>query len=236
MTPPKLSSAQTPRREGLLLKTEPSITSIPGKEDPDKDDSTTDESDGDLQSANSKPLPSCTADTVVSGYVNDSKGILSEPMDLDDDDLTAHASDIDNGSAKTHLVSNSKQRLGKIGGKEKDSSPQISAAPTLKPKLGKIGGKNKLGKSGGAGSVSSQNEVAASKKPEDPASPKSETKDQNAARKVLEPERRSRTVQQTPEPSPPRETSQERANKKREQLKRELESKSQAATKKKRRF
>lgn len=50
------------------------------------------------------------------------------------------------------------------------------------------------------------------------------------------PEPRSRLVKQPGSPPSPRETSQERANKKREQLKRELEEKSKLGVKKKRKF
>lgn len=157
-------------------------------------------------------------------------------MELDYDGLTTSPSDIDNSPSKTHLVPKSKPKLGKIGGKGKTSSPKTPALPTSKPKLGKIGGGGKLAKVHGIGPVSGQNEDAASDMPEDPVSPKREVRDRTAAPKTLEPEKRGRTVQQPSERSPPRETSQERANRKREQLKRELESKSQAATKKKRRF
>ncbi len=147
-------------------------------------------------------------------------------MDLDDDGLTASASGVDQSPVKTRPVPKSKQRLGKIGGKRKDSSPETPMLPTSKPKLGTIGGKGKLGKIGGT----------TSKKQEASVSSKQEARDENATPKPVEPEGRGRTAQQPPEPSPPRETSQERANRKREQLKRELESKSQAAIKKKRRF
>ena len=157
-------------------------------------------------------------------------------MDLDDDGLTGSASEVDKSPAKSHVMPKSKQKLGKIGGKRKDSSPEPPAIPLSKPKLGKIGGKGKIGRLGGAGTVSNQNEGRASTKQEDIVNPKREVRDQNAVPKPVEPERRGRNVEQPPEPSPPRETSQERANRKREQLKRELENKSQAAVKKKRRF
>ena len=155
---------------------------------------------------------------------------------MDDDGLTASASDLDNTPAKTHLGPKSKRKLGKIGGKIKSISPEASPVPTPKPKLGKIGGKCKLGKVGGTGSVYSQNEGTAPRMQEDPLSPKQETKDRIVAPKSMDPMMRGRTVRQPPEPSPLRETSQERANRKRAQLKRELENKSQAAIKKKRKF
>ena len=220
------------------MDTEPKVPSSSRDKDLDESDSTTDESDDDLQSSHSKPLSLRINGAVADGSANASTGIQSEPMDLDDDALTASqssASDIDRAPAKTHLLPNSKPKLGKIGGKGKGSSPDALVAPTSKPKLGKIGGKRRLGKVGGIASVSSQNDGAASIKLHDPVSPTRETRDKSAAPHAMEPER-SRTVQRHPEPSPPRETSQERANRKREQLKRELESKSQATTKKKRKF
>ena len=154
-------------------------------------------------------------------------------MDVDDDDFTAPVSDIDKTTAKSHPVPNSKQKLGKIGGKGKGSSPKAPVMPTSKPKLGKIGGKGKLG---GIGPVSSQRENTASDKPKHAVNLKQEATDPIAAPKSMEPERSSRTAEQPPELSPPRETSQERADRKRAQLKRELENKSHAAIKKKRRF
>ena len=202
---------------------------------PGESGSTTDDSNDDLQPSHSKRLPLRTAEALSSDSAHDAKGIQSGPMDLDEDGSTASASDIDPSSAKTHLVPKSKQKLGKIGGKRKNSFSETSAIPTSRPKLGKIGGKSKPGKLGGTEPDFGQNEGSASKT-EDPVSPKWGARDQTSAPRPLEPERRSRTVQQPPEPSSPRETSRERANRKREQLKRELENKSQAGSKKKRRF
>lgn len=214
----------------------PKTSSNLGDKGPDEGGSTTDESDDDLQSSHSKPLPLRLDGPAASDSANDFKDTQSELMNLDDDGLTASGSDTDDVPAKTHSVPISRPKLGKIGGKGKESSPEILAVPTLKPRLGKIGGKGKPGKVGGTESVSSQNEGAASNKPEESVSPKREARMQTAAATTFDPESRGRTAQQPLEPSFPRETSQERANRKREQLKRELESKSQAATKKKRRF
>ena len=238
LTPPKYLVQNSKRKPGLVMDTEPKVPASSREKDLDESGSTTDESDDDLPSSHSKPLPLRIDGAVAGGSVNASNDIQSQPLDLDDDPLTASqssASETDKALAKTHLLPNSKSKLGKIGGKGKGSSPNTLVAPTPKAKLEKIGGKGKLGKVGGIASVSSQNDDAASIKPYNPVSPTRETRDQTAAPNALEPER-SRTVQRHPEPSPPRETSQERANRKREQLKRELESKSQAATRKKRKF
>ena len=245
---PTKSPAQTRRREGLVTDAEPKISSSLGKRDSDEGGSitdaepkissglgkrdsdeggsTNDESDDELQPSHSKLLPLRTDNALASDIANNTKGIQSELMDLDDDGSTASGSDVDKSPVKTRPVPRSKQRLGKIGGQRKDSSPETPTIPTSKPRLGKIGGKGMLGNLGGT----------TSNKQEAFVSPKQEARDQNASPQPVEPEGRGRTAQQPPEPSPPRETSQERANRKREQLKRELESKSQAAIKKKRRF
>lgn len=233
---PTKSSIQTPRRHGLTTDTGPKISSSLGKTDLDEGGSTTDASNDDPQSSHSKPLPSRKEDALASSPTNEAKDIESELLDMDDDGLTASASDMDDTPAKTHLEPKSKQKLGRIGGKIKSISPEAPTVPAPKAKLGKIGGKSKLGKVGGAGSAYSQNEGTAPKVQEDPLSPKQETNDRIVGSKSKDPITRARTVQQPPEPSPPRETSQERANRKRAQLKRELEDKSQAAVKKKRRF
>lgn len=220
------------------MDTEPKGPSSPGRKDLDESGSTTDESDEDLQSSHSKSLPLRVDGAVAKGSGNASNGIQSEPMDLDDDALNgspSSASDIDKAPAEAHLVPDSKPKLGKIGGIRKDGSSDTLVAPASKPEPSKIGGKGKLGRIGGIVSVSGQGGGVASIEPHNPVSPTREGRDQPAVPSTLEPER-SRTIQRHTEPSPPRETSQERANRKREQLKRELESKSQATARKKRKF
>ena len=175
---------------------------------------------------------------MASDSANSSHGIRPEPMDLDENGATTSASDMDTTPAMTHVLSKSKPMLGRIGGKTKDSSAEVPALPTSKPKLGDFGGKGKLGKVGGIRSVSGHDDDDddASNKEKNPVGPNLEKSDQHAETKTRESERTGRTVQRPQEPSPPRETSQERANRKREQLKRELDKKSQAGPKKKRRF
>ncbi|KAL8692560.1 MAG: hypothetical protein Q9218_002453 [Villophora microphyllina] len=112
----------------------------------------------------------------------------------------------------------------------KSPSPPPSASgptqnPVSKPKsmLGRIGGatkpdvspvKSKLGHIGGAAGQTATSHKLLSKSPE----------------------LRGRSSKKNRSPSPPRETSQERADRKREMLKRELEEKSKAGVKKKRKF
>ena len=231
-TPTKFS-AKTLERQGLIEDTELKISDASGEKNPDEDDSTTDESDDNLQPSRAKPLPSGEDEALASSPADKTKCMHSEKMDLDDESLFASASDIDKSPATTHSIPKSRQKLGKIGGKGKDCSPDAPVIQKSRPKLGKIGGK---GRGGGIGTVSSQDVSTAWKDQEDIASSKQETTDPLAAPTSMEPERRGRTAEQPPEPSPPRETSQERADRKRAQLKRELENKSHTAVKKKRRF
>ena len=231
-TPTKFST-KTSERQGLKGDTELKISDNSGEKSPDENGSTTDDSDDNLQPSRSKPLSSGGDEALASSPENNTKCMQSEQMDLDDESSSASASDIDKSPAKTHPILKTRQKLGKIGGKGKDYSPDAPAIPTSKPKLGKIGGK---GKGVGLGLSSSQNESNAWKNEEDIVSSKQESTDRLAAPSSMEPERRSRTAEQPREPSPPRETSQERADRKRAQLKRELENKSHAAVKKKRRF
>ena len=231
-TPTKFPT-KTFQRQGLVGDTELKISDDLGEKNPDENDSTTDESDDNLQPSRSKSLPSGEDEALASSPEIKTKCMHSEHMDLDDESLSASASDIDRIPAKTHPIPKSRQKLGKIGGKGKDCSPDAPAIPITKPKLGKIGGK---GNGGGVGLVSSQNKSTTWKNQEDIASSKEEATDPLAAPTSTELSRRGRTVEQPPEPSPPRVTSQERADRKRAQLKRELENKSHTAVKKKRRF
>ena len=199
-------------------------------------DSTTDESADDTGSSPSKH-PRFRADGAVVDVPADGfNGVQPEPMDMNDDGSIASTSEVEDSRANAHLGTNSKAKLGKIGGKGKDSPPETSTVPKSKSKLGNIGGNAKLGKIGATGFAAGQNQGATLNQPKRSISPKSEALNENIAPQALERERQSRSDPPLRDHSPPRETSQERANKKREMLKRELESKSQAVPKKKRRF
>ena len=210
-----------------MTGTEPKTLSRVSGHVPDVTDSTTDESADDT---GSKHPPFRADGAVVDVPADGFDGVQPEPMDLSDDGSIASTSEVNDSHANAHLGTNPKANLGKIGGKGKDSPTEISAAPKPKSKLGKIGENAKLGKIGATGFAAGLNQ------PKRSVSPESEALDQNVAPKTLERERKSRSDQLLRDHSPPRETSQERANKKREMLKRELESKSQAVPKKKRRF
>ncbi|ESZ99009.1 hypothetical protein SBOR_0667 [Sclerotinia borealis F-4128] len=108
--------------------------------------------------------------------------------------------------------------LGKIGGKKGETTstpeiePQSSASP--KKKLGTIGGKKAA-----AGSASQREDTIG--------------EDNRGRGREQMKEEQEKMKEKTP---PPRETSQERADKKRAMLKKELEAKSKAPVKKKRKF
>ena len=231
-TPTKVA-VKTSQRQGLIEDTELKISDNLGERNPDENDSTTDESDDNLQPSRTKAPTSTGDEALASSPENNTRCMQSERMDLDDESLSASVSDIDKSPAKTHPIPKSRQKLGKIGGKGKDCSHDAPAILASKPRLGKIGGK---GKGDGVGLVSNQDEGTAGKNQGDSVSSKHEAMDPLAAPTSMEHERRRRTAGQPPEPSPPRETSQERADRKRAQLKRELESKSHVAVRKKRRF
>lgn len=137
-----------------------------------------------------------------------------------------------------------KLKMGKIGGKPlkpavedvpHKSNPQVSKS---KPKLGRIGGVGGIGKIGHVeGSQTKGNQPAATVSEEQSLLSKqnlNRERQRHLAQDVAQSKRPSTMSPRAP--SPPRETDEERANKKREKLKRELESKSQAGMKKKRKF
>ena len=218
------------------METELKFSSYLRKSKPEENGSTTDESHDDHQSSYSKSLPSRAANGFTGDPASHTDRTQSEPMALNGNDLTTSASDTDESVAESQSALKPKPKLGRIGGKGKDKPPEAPAISTPKRKIGKIGGKGKPANVSHTASVTGQDEGRAPDMQEDAISPNSDEKNQVAGPKPIGSERRSRLVQKRSEPSPPRETSQERANKKREQLKRELENKSQVAIKKKRRF
>ncbi|KAE8450725.1 hypothetical protein EG329_006070 [Mollisiaceae sp. DMI_Dod_QoI] len=112
-----------------------------------------------------------------------------------------------------------KAKLGQIGGKKKaaETTPVPEESIATSPAL-KAGVKRKLGAIGHK------------------TSPSKSVKQENASQMAIEEiasRGRASTKEKTP---PPRETSEERANRKREELRRELEEKAKAPAKKKRKF
>ena len=106
-----------------------------------------------------------------------------------------------------------------------------------KPRIGKIGGKNNPDTKSTKPALVSPAKLGGSMGTKMNSRPDTDrTNERESIVKASEPARVGRVTVQPRSPSPIRETSQERANRKREQLKRELESKGQAGAKKKRKF
>ncbi|KAK4696305.1 hypothetical protein P7C71_g1583, partial [Lecanoromycetidae sp. Uapishka_2] len=136
-----------------------------------------------------------------------------------------------------------KSKLGKIGGKvskpaAEDTTRDLTPPVTRpKQKLGRIGGTGKLGHA--ADSQIKDRQPAATVSENHNPSYHQELENNDERLSMTEDAESKRPAKATISPrvpSPHRETDEERANKKREKLKRELESKSQAGAKKKRRF
>ena len=116
-----------------------------------------------------------------------------------------------------------------------DKTRNTAAKP--KTRIGKIGGNTELGIESSKQAVASPTKVTGHMKTKMNTELGSDRmRQQESISKASEPARVGRSTMQALSPSSTRETSQERANRKREQLKRELESKGQAGAKKKRKF
>ncbi|TVY44582.1 hypothetical protein LOCC1_G005252 [Lachnellula occidentalis] len=125
-----------------------------------------------------------------------------------------------------------KGKLGKIGGKkaappapEPDPEPTLPTTPKPKSKLGRIGGKKKA-----------STPAPDSPEPRIKSSPHL-TQEEISLSNTVDGDRGRETVKEEKEKTPePRETSLERADRKRAELKRELEAKARQPVKKKRKF
>lgn len=133
-------------------------------------------------------------------------------------------------------------------GMESDNHDMVASEPGLDHKtrntvakqqirIGKIGGKTNFGTESSKPAVANPTKVTGPMKTKVIPEPGFDRmKQRESILNASEPSRVGRSTVQPRSPSPMRETSQERANRKREQLKRELESKGQANAKKKRKF
>ncbi|KAL9132251.1 MAG: hypothetical protein Q9217_000055 [Psora testacea] len=114
-----------------------------------------------------------------------------------------------------------------------DKVSQRQRPVTPKPKLGKIGGKKKVESPEIADRVDKAS-IVKKVKTSGSAAPAPKTQDESPDTSPLTKSTyRSRSKPPAKHPSPPRDTSQERANRNREKLKRELDIKTRAGTKKK---
>ncbi|KAF2481289.1 XRCC4-like factor-domain-containing protein [Neohortaea acidophila] len=197
--------------------------------------------------------------------VNDSRDAHSdgsttdEEADLDAPPPKSRSAQRADATERRTAASASPKRLGAIGGRlprtvspkpEDTTQPDDTPAPKTRGKLGTIGGKTSQ-----ALSVASPPRASSSKPvthEPSPAKPsklgaiggrkteKATSSSRHATEEAAEPEAPTpaRLARKAEQQSPPavRETSEERADRKRDQLKRELEEKAKAPSKKKRRF
>ena len=190
----------------------------------DLDSSTTDESD-DLDSSRGKIAP-LGAEIHVKNQGHAANSPTSDPNDAPAQSPNPHEDSID---LDAHTLSK-----GKSPAETKMS--QSPDRPRLKSRLGKIGGKKR------AEMTDHPQETELEVRP---TSGRPYTENgvpyripQSTAATLPSPKTGSRGRTTTParSASPPRETSEERANRNREQLKRQLDSKAQAGNKRKRKF
>lgn len=174
----------------------------------------------------------------VPGNSSPTGDLSTDAMELDSGSLNGPRQIVNNPATENHGMPRAKPRLGKIGGRIIDREPSNPPdVPETKIRLGKIGVKSKPGRMGASEAVPKESEAALSNTRRDNVSPKKEQEKKSLSVPAIAGMERAGRVSQRPQSlSPPRETSQERANRKRELLKRELENKSQAAKKKKRKF
>ena len=230
-TPPHLRNQSAPDEEDahdvesapvISSQTQPKADSRTGE----VDDSTTDDED-DLDAAPRKPAPPQRQENPPLKELQKSAspsprklGTIGGRSPRAPTPLTRDTTPEDKP-----LSTKSRSKLGTIGGKgklavsapsEPESETPSSRPPPKKSKMGVIGGK---------------------KAPVEKTSPPATMDDGVRTAETVheEPSRRSRTPAKTASPAP-RETSQERADRKRDQLKRELEEKAKVPAKKKRKF
>lgn len=206
-------------------------------------DSTTDESDQELRSPWPKSIPLrekslehnaasiiTRENTPISPQSGSGKKVGHE---AEQDPMRFRGADI----SKDH-DSSSDGHGTHAGSREVESGTpdQIPASKLKAPKLGRVGGKGNVGKTNKSHAYASHipPTLASSSSPSGVSFLSTDVG--ALARVEAGSERGSRTAVQSQAPSPPRETSQERANRNREKLKRELETKSHAGVKKKRKF
>ena len=138
-------------------------------------------------------------------------------------------------SSEGEEIENDNQHMVAAAPDPNDKMSNITAKP--KPRIGKIGGKNNPDTKISKAALASPAKVAGPMRANMNTRPDFDRmNERESIVKVSETARAGRVTALPRSPSHFRETSQERANRKREQLKRELESKGQAGAKKKRKF
>lgn len=208
------------------------IQRVTGTSSPENGDTTTDDdSDAEASSRNPHDSPPISSSRHSSAPTFGSKSLSSDRLDLNLVDRPTNA------QGQAEPTKNTTPESSKSDPDHQNGVLNEVLSPKLKPRLGRIGGKTKSNKDG---ETQNQNPILE----RIPLHVSSEvdtiqvegSKHHPLFPEALEPSRTGRTSVRLKSPSVPRETSQERANNKREILKRELESKSNARAKKKRKF
>ena len=156
---------------------------------------------------------------------------VSSPLRQDSHgSATPSSNDDQPNDHREHLKAESKPAIA-------DAHVTESAVSRPKAKLGRIGGSSKASKDPSSQSAGDGKATAPSSQQQSPFRPK--TKEKATSPRSVEENivsGRSGRAESRYHASPPRESSQDRANRKREQLKRELENKGQSGAKRKRKF
>ena len=251
MTPPKLQAKQGSNKGKSRDPGSNSPDSNPVVHQEDRD-STTDDSDFEVQpSKSTNALP--VAQKRLNASPADAFNVARRPQQARAD---ISRQIVDTSPRRKEVVSNPNVSPKGIDtasnsegdGLEYDNQYMVASKPGLndktshttakpKPRIGKIGGKTNFGTKSSQPALASPAKLAGPIRPKVNIRPDSDRKNERESIiKASEPARVGRATVQARSSSPIRETSQERANRKREQLKRELESKGQAGAKKKRKF
>ena len=251
MTPPKLQAKQRSNKGKSRDPGSNSPDSNPVEHQEDRG-STTDDSDFEVQpskSANASAVAQKRLNASPAGAFNVAQGPQQARADVS-------RQIVDTSPRWKEFVSNPNMCSKGIDtasssegdGMEYDNQRMVASKPDLndkmsntaakpKPRIGKIGGKTNLDTKSSKPALASPAKVAGPMRIKvHTKSDSDRTNERESIPKASEPARVGRATVQPRSPSPTRETSQERANRKREKLKRELESKGQAGARKKRKF
>ena len=250
MTPPKIQAKQGSNK---------GKSKDPGSNSPDANPvehqevsgSTTDDSDFEIQKSKST-----NASAVAQKRLNASPGNASMVAQGAQEGADISRQIVDTSNRRKDFVSNPNTYSKGIDtasssdgdGMEYDNQQMVASRPgpndkmsntaaKPKPRIGKIGGKTNFDTKSSKPALASPAKVAGPMRTKVNTKTKSDrTNERESILLPSGPARVGRATVQPRSPSPTRETSQERANRKREQLKRELESKGHAGAKKKRKF
>ena len=251
MTPPKLQAKQRSNKGKSRDTESDSPESNPIEHQEDRG-STTDDSDFEVQpskSANASAVAQKRLDASPAEAFTVAQGPQQARADVS-------RQIVDTSPRRKEFVSNPNMcskgfdtaSSSEGDGMEYENQRTVASTPVLndkmgntaakpKPRIGKIGGKTNSDTKSSKPALASPTKAKGHMKIKKHTKSNSDrTNEQESIPKASEPARVGRATVQPRSPSPTKETSQERANRKRVMLKRELESKGQAAARKKRKF